>query len=89
MNGGGGADTLAVNGRDTSLDLSSGADAIRSVEIIDLTGNGRQVLIVTEEGVRNIARGKALRVMGNGQDAVFLDDGWTRIPDVKGGVHRG
>lgn len=77
--GGGGVDTLALDGEGLSLDLTAfSRSRLRDIERIDLTGSGNNLLLLSAAAVTALSSsGNTLRVDGNAGDTVVLRDaGW-------------
>ena len=77
--GGGGVDTLALEGAALALDLAGITHSrLRDIERIDLTGSGDNRLLLSAAALAALsASGNALRVDGNAGDSVVLRDaGW-------------
>jgi hypothetical protein len=77
--GGNGTDTLALDGSGLNLDLTALADTkTRSIERIDLTGSGDNILTVSVRDVLNLSdESNELLVKGDAGDAVNQGPGWT------------
>ncbi|MBL8338183.1 MAG: FG-GAP repeat protein, partial [Rhodoferax sp.] len=75
IDGGGDRDTLALSGAGLRLDLTALPDnRIRSIEQIDLTGTGRNTLILSPRDLLALSdTSNSLRVDGNADDVI----GWT------------
>src|SRR6185436_14844286 len=83
VDGGGGVDTLSLDGSGITLDLSAIADQgaggpgstsrIESIERIDLTGSGNNFLTLSASDLLNLSEStNTLQVDGNAGDAVTL-----------------
>jgi FG-GAP repeat len=81
ISGGNGTDTLRVVGHDLTLDLHAPAP-LHSIEVIDLTGDGNNTLLLDDAAVRSLpqsrpglgaAFAKTLVVVGDAGDRVFVD----------------
>ena len=72
VDGGGGTDTLALDGAGLTLDLSAIANTrLRGIERIDLTGTGNNALKMTAQEVLNLSDStNTLRVDGNAGDTI-------------------
>jgi hypothetical protein len=80
INGGGGFDTLALDGTGITLDLTAIADTkITGIEAIDLTGSGSNSLVLKQSEVLHLSEGiDTLFVRGNSGDSVdATDGGWS------------
>ena len=84
IDGGGGDDTLRLDGAGINLDFTAIAqNAVTSIERIDLTGSGDNTLTLTRLDVFDMMDAREggvaiLRVTGNAGDTVdFSDTGWT------------
>lgn len=87
IDGGSGADTLALTGAGMTLDLTAvPTTRLREIERIDLTGTGNNQLRLTALDVLNLSgTTNTLRVDGNAADRVrFMDTGWARGASVSG-----
>ncbi|MGC5198515.1 integrin alpha, partial [Aphanothece microscopica] len=92
VHGGNGTDTLAIGGADVTLDLTANPmPRIDSVERIDLTGSGDNILVIdrlavlalTEQRVNGVA---IVTVDGNAGDWLRLfNDAWTDAGTVDAG----
>ena len=81
VDGGGGTDTLALDGKNIALDLTMMADSrLRGIERIDLTGTGDNTMFLTPlDGLNLSETGNALRIDGNVGDSVILPaSSWTK-----------
>jgi hypothetical protein len=83
VDGGGGFDTLQVNGAEVVLNLRLIPDGgIVNIERIDLTGSGNNKLTLGFGDVLAISSTTdVLRVEGNAGDIVNAGRGWTHGPD--------
>jgi VCBS repeat-containing protein len=83
INGGSGFDTLVLNGKDLSLDLTAtGAVSLSSVERVDLTGTGKNTIKLNLASVTQadvIGSVHTLFITGDNGDAVNLvkPEGWA------------
>ena len=88
--GGGGTDTLVVEGAGNALDFRLiPNNTITGIEIVDLTGTGDNTLILDLDDLLTLTNNAdTLIVTGDAGDAIFtLDDGWANIGTVDvGGV---
>ncbi len=88
VDGGSGKDTLALEGADIVLDLSTiRTPRIQDIEVIDLSGAGNNTLILSRREVLNLSStSNTLRVEGNAGDVADLSDirGWTRSAPAGG-----
>ncbi len=90
VDGGAGTDTLAFGGANLTLDLSNPSIAakLEGIERIDLTGTGKNTLILSQlsilGGVGAVVGGKhILLVEGNANDKVeFAESGWVKAGSV-------
>ena len=81
VDGGSGTDTLALEGKGLTLELSAIANSrLRGIERIDLTGSGNNSLVLTALEVLNLSdSSNALRVDGNAGDGVlFAGQAWIK-----------
>ncbi|MEA5102491.1 hypothetical protein [Pantoea sp. S18] len=82
LNGNGGIDTLKLNGANETLDLTSFLGKIQSMEVIDITGSGNNILnlslgdILQQGGkdLLNMSGNVQMVVKGNAGDKVNLSD---------------
>jgi hypothetical protein len=88
VDGGSGADTLALAGGGITLDLTAIANTkITGIEVIDLTGSGDNTLTLTASDLFDLSDStNTLRVDGNTNDVVNAGSGWT---DLGTGVNPG
>lgn len=88
IDGGGGVDTIAVMGSNITFDFSLlQADAVRGIEVFDLTGTGSNSLIISAMQVLNLSDlSNTLRVTGDIGDTIQSDDQWVDN-GVNGGFH--
>ncbi|MBA5249987.1 MAG: hypothetical protein FE834_10765, partial [Gammaproteobacteria bacterium] len=80
INGGGGIDTLKLDGSGLTLDLSKiSNNRIKDIEKIDLTGSGDNTLKFNLSNVLNASTStNTLKVLGNSDDKVNMDkNNWT------------
>jgi VCBS repeat-containing protein len=79
IDGGSGSDTLALTGSGMTLDLGAlDANAVRGIEVIDLTGSGSQTLDLDTLALLNLSdTSNTLRVMGGAGDAISADGLWA------------
>ncbi len=84
--GGAGLDTLTLDASHLDLNLTNERGHINDIEVIDLKGNGSNILTLTALDVLNLSSTtNTLIVDGNGNDHVAgLSEGWN-----DGGVHDG
>lgn len=83
FNGGAGGDTLRVTAADMTLDLTAlPAGQIRSVEVIDLTGSGRNTVKLDAQDVLDISSSNTLRIEGDAGDSVERGLDWVARSDV-------
>ncbi len=81
VDGGGGTNTLALTSSGLSLDLGTFTNRIKNIEVIDLTGTGKNTLVLNAADVLNLSATSTpintLKVTGNSSDVVsVLDTGW-------------
>ncbi|MEZ6127353.1 MAG: integrin alpha [Planctomycetaceae bacterium] len=81
--GGNGTDTLRLDGKNLTLNLTSIADnRIVDIEVIDLTVNGANTLILDVQDVLNISsHSNTLTVLNSGAEAVDIGSGWIQQAD--------
>ncbi len=81
LDGGLGRDTLRVSVNDMDIDLVGVANPfLKSIEIIDLTGAGSNVLTVNALEILNLSgQSNALTVRRNYRDVVNLGPGWSPL----------
>ncbi|MGE0860544.1 MAG: beta strand repeat-containing protein [Gammaproteobacteria bacterium] len=77
--GGSGTDLLRVAGAGVLLDFARlPPDSVRGIEVVDLTGSGRNALVLTPRDVLHVSDGGTLRVDGGPGDTVLaLASEWT------------
>ena len=87
IDGGGGFDTLALDGANVTLDLTTIANSrIQGIERIDLTGSGNNGLIMSLQDVLTFSdSSNTLRIDGNVGDGIRVTDGIWRSDGVVGG----
>jgi len=82
IDGGADMDTVAITGSGVELDLVSSA-ALRSIEIIDLTGSGDNRLVLDAASLLSVANyGLVLRVDGNAGDVLAGSGAWRATARV-------
>jgi len=95
LSGGHGLDTLRVLGRDRVIDLRGVAPRLRSIESIDITGDGPNRVIIDETVLRRVpeSRGglpgnlaKMLVVVGDADDTVQMDLSEYDVVDNQNGL---
>jgi Ca2+-binding RTX toxin-like protein len=93
IDGGGGSDTLRLDGSGIDLDFTAIAqNTVTGIERIDLTGSGDNSLTLTALDVFDMVEARSggvaiLRVNGDAGDTVdFSDSGWTSIGQVTEGA---
>lgn len=75
IDGGSGQDVLEVFGSDQSIDLSAAGGTITDIETINFSGEGNNVLRLTEKSVMDLSRdSNTLTVDGDGSDTLYFDD---------------
>jgi hypothetical protein len=81
ISGGGGIDTLRLDGSELSLDLTTLDDCrLRGIEQIDITGSGDNELTLNLQEVLNISdESNTLIVWRNDGDVVDKDSGWFYV----------
>ncbi|MEO5345077.1 MAG: FG-GAP-like repeat-containing protein [Magnetococcus sp. YQC-9] len=82
IDGGGGIDTLRLDGSGTVLDLTQSgmANRVHDIEIIDMSPTGNQTLYLTAKLVKELlGTGEVLKIHGSGADTVHLgsDVSWV------------
>ena len=79
VHGGGGSDTLRLDGPGFNLDLTALADSrLTGIEVIDLTGPGNHILTLNVREVLNLSSASnTLLVRRNAGDTVHLGGGWS------------
>jgi hypothetical protein len=79
VDGGSGFDTLALDGSDLILDLTTLGDSrLRSIEDIDLEGDGNNALKLSVLDVLNLSEvSNELLVQGDAGDTIHQGSGWT------------
>ena len=78
VDGGGGADILALSGQELSLDLSLFRGKITSIETIELTGSGNNEITIAAADVLAVSDLKnTLTITGNASDLVHLSGAWV------------
>jgi hypothetical protein len=79
VDGGSGFDTLALDGSDLILDLTTlGNSLLRSIERIDLEGDGNNALKLSALDVLNLSEvSNELLVQGDAGDTIDQGPGWT------------
>jgi len=79
VDGGSGFDTLALDGSDLILDLTTlGNSLLRSIERIDLEGDGNNALKLSALDVLNLSEvSNELLVQGDADDTIDQGSGWT------------
>ena len=85
--GGGGVDTLALDGTGLVFDLTAlSRSRLRDIERFDLTGSGDNRLLLSAQAVTALSSsGNTLRIDGNAGDIVVLRDaGWLAGPAAGG-----
>lgn len=88
LSGGTGVDTLRLDGKEITLDLTTIADnRIESIEAIDLTGSGPNALRLDVVEVLNISgQSNTLTVFRDEDDLVHRGTEWTQQLDVTDGL---
>jgi hypothetical protein len=93
IDGGGGSDTLRLDGSGIDLDFTAIAqNTVTGIERIDLTGSGDNTLTLTALDVFDMVEARSggvaiLRVTGDAGDTVdFSDSGWTSIGQITEGA---
>jgi len=85
VDGGSGTDTLALTGKNLSLDLSAKHGLIQDIENINLTGTGNNTLVLSVTEVLNLSSTtNTLKIVGNAGDEVLgisSKDGWVQGAD--------
>ena len=87
VDGGAGTDTLALDGKGFTLDLSTIANTkLQNIETIDLTGTGNNTLKLSALEVLNLSSTtNTLKVDGNAGDSVnFSGETWTHTGSAGG-----
>jgi Ca2+-binding RTX toxin-like protein len=94
IDGGGGIDTLLLNGAELSLNLVTLRPTIQNIEIFDLTGTGNNELtlnaaiVLAMSNTSNVkSQSNTLTVLGNAGDIVHLGTGWTD-GGIASGLHK-
>jgi hypothetical protein len=79
IDGGSGFDTLALDGSDLALDLTDlGGDRLRSIERMDLGGDGNNTLTLSVLDVLNLSEdSNELLVSGNAGDTLNQGSSWS------------
>lgn len=87
VNGGGGVDTLQLDGSGLLLDLTAVSDnRVEDIEVIDISGSGANILTLNHLEVLNLSStSNELRLLGNADDRVNLGVGWTQGANVSAG----
>ena len=87
VDGGGGFDTLALDGANVTLDLTTIANSrLQGIERIDLTGSGNNGLILSLQDVLTLSdSSNTLRIDGNAGDGIRVIDGDWRPDGVVAG----
>ena len=81
FDGGAGSDTLWFHDKFATLDLTQ-AKNINNIEVIDLTADDSNFLILNAKSVLNLSNStNTLRIDGNNGVVSVQDKGWTRIED--------
>ena len=80
ISGGNGTDTLTVAGKNKTLDLTTIADnKLTDIEVIDITGNGDNTLVLNQLEVLNLSsHSNTLIVRGDLGDNLIRGSGWIR-----------
>ncbi|MXS77519.1 hypothetical protein ABF87_05990 [Nitrosomonas sp. JL21] len=77
VDGGSGNDVLHTDGKDLNLDLTGYRGKIRGIETIDLSGQGDNMLTLTEAELKELSdTTDTLKVHGNAGDQVILEGNW-------------
>ncbi|MEO5363811.1 MAG: FG-GAP-like repeat-containing protein [Magnetococcus sp. DMHC-8] len=83
VDGGGGTDTLSLLGAGHTLNLAALQGHLASIEIVDLTGSGSNILVLTALDVLNMSdTTNTLTVNGDAGDLLSMGSGWTTGSDV-------
>ncbi len=76
IDGGSGADLLLVS--TGNIDLTAFAGTLQSIETVDLASDGgKNVLTLSAQDVLNMTDAGLLAVLGDSNDVVAVDSGWT------------
>ena len=67
IDGGGGTDTLVLDGAGINLNLMEGASKVRSVEVFDIRGSGANVISLN----KSVSSNSNLRILGDADDSVY------------------
>lgn len=67
IDGGGGTDTLKLNGAGINLNLMEGSAKVRSVEVFDIRGTGANILSLN----KSVSSNSRLRILGDADDSVY------------------
>ncbi len=91
VDGGSGNDTLALTGKNQTLDLVDKHGLIQDIETINLTGSGNNTLALTANAVLNLSStSNTLKVLGNKGDSITGisgADGWVHDANQGGFQH--